>query len=232
MASIYKTVVQGLMLRATLVDECGEVVVGDCAYATSKCFASIAMSDNVEDGEEFKTKAADGTFCVNQRAKPQLNWIEVTGTLRGVDPELVAILTGSPLIYDGDGIAVGIQTTTTDYASASFALEVWTGTGKTVGAAVCEGGDLYYGYLLLPWITEGVIGDITIENAAADFTFSGITSNGSAWGQGPYDVVTTSLGAASPLLEEIGTDVHRHMQWTTLAPPAAVVGCQALDPVS
>lgn len=232
MASIYKTVVQGKMIRATLVDECGEVVTGSCAYATSKCFASVEMADNVEDGEEFKVKAADGTFCVNQRSAPQLNWIDTTVTLLGVDPELVSILTGSPIVYDGSGVAVGIQTTSANYATASFALEIWTGTGRTVGGVVCEGGDLYYGYLLLPWLVEGTIGDMTIENGAANFVVTARTSEGNAWGSGPYDVVKTSLGAASPLLEDIDSTVHRHMQWTTLAPPAAVTGCQTLDAVS
>lgn len=232
MTSIARTVVQGKMIRATLVDECGEVVTGSCAYATSRCFASVSMSDNVEAGEEIKVKAADGQYCVNQRSSPLLNWIDVTINLLQVDPELVAILTGAPVVYDGDGNAVGFQTTATTFATASFALEVWSGIGKDPYGTPCSGEDTLYGYTLLPWLVEGSTGEMVIENGAANLTITAITSNGTQWGEGPYDVVKTSLGAASPLLEPLDTDVHRHQQWTEVAPPAAVAGCQTLDPVS
>lgn len=232
MTSVARIPVQGKVIRATLVDECGEVVVGDCAYATSRCFASVSMSDNVEAGEEFKIKAADGQYCINQRSAPLLNWIEVGISLLQVDPELVAILTGSPVVYDGNGVAVGFQTTTDTFATASFALEIWTGIGKDPSGALCTGEDTLYGYLLLPWLVEGATGEITIENGAANLTVNAITSNGSQWGQGPYDVVKTALGAPSPLLEALPSTAHRLMQWTEVAPPAAVAGCQALDAVS
>lgn len=232
MTSIARTTVQGKMIRATLVDECGEVVVGSCAYAVSRCFASVTMSDNVESGEEFKVKGADGLYCVSQRSLPLLNWIDVTITLLQVDPELVAILTGSPVVYDGDGRAVGFQTTTDTFATASFALEVWTGIGRDPYGTPCSGEDTLYGYLLLPWLVEGATGEWTIENGAANLVINAITANGNQWGTGPYDVVKTALGAASPLLEELPTTAHRHLQWTEVAPPAAVSGCQTLDPVS
>jgi hypothetical protein len=232
MTSVARTTVQGKIIRATLVDECGEVVVGACAYATSRCFASVSMSDNVEAGEEFKVKAADGLYCTNQRSSPLLNWIEVGITLLQVDPELVAILTGSPVVYDGDGNAVGFQTTTDAFATASFALEVWTGIGKDPYGTPCSGEDTLYGYLLLPWLVEGATGEMTIENGAANLVINAITSNGNQWGTGPYDVVKTALGAPSPLLEALPSTAHRHMQWTEIAPPAAAAGCQALDAVS
>lgn len=232
MASIVRTPVQGLKIRVTLVDECGEVVPGTCGYAVSKCFASVAMSDNVEDGDEFKVKAADGTFCVNQRSSPQLNWIENTITLLQVDPELVSLLTGSPVVYNAAGSAVGFQTTVSDYATASFALELWTGVGKVVGDVACPAGGTLYGYFLEPWLTEGTVGDITIENGAANIVVNAITSSGNGWGHGPYDVTYTSLGAATPLLAAIPSDAHRHMQWTTYPPPAVTNGCAFLDAVS
>jgi hypothetical protein len=220
------------MIRATLVDACGEVVPGECAYVTSRCFASVSMSDNTEAGEEFKVKAADGLYCTNQRSRPLLNWIELTITLLQVDPELVSLVTGSPVVYDGNGVAVGFQTTTEHFATASFALEVWTGIGKDPYGTPCSGESELFGYLLLPWIVEGSTGEVTVENGAASLTINAITSNGNQWGTGPYDVVKTSLGAASPLLEPLETNVHRHMQWTEVPPPAAVAGCQVLDPVS
>lgn len=233
MTSIAKTPIQGRVLRATLIDECGAPVAGACGYAVSKCFVSVAMSDNVEDGDEFKSKSADGTFCVNERSRPQLNWIESVITVNRVDPEFVSLLTGSPVVYDGDGVAVGFQTTVSNYATASFALELWTNTAKDPDSTACAGGSsALYGYFLMPWLVEGVLGDTTIESGVANFVVNARTQSGNDWGHGPWDVVKTSLGVANPLLSPLDSDVHRHMQWTELAPPSVTNGCAFLDPVS
>src|SRR5262249_24298965 len=75
------TLIQGTRLRATRVDSCGAPVGGSDAYTVTDGFISVAMKDNVDTGDEFKTKKASGEYCVNQRSKPELNWIELTITL-------------------------------------------------------------------------------------------------------------------------------------------------------
>ena len=92
----------------------------------------------------------------------------------------------------------------------------------------CAGGATRYGYLLLPWVIEGTIGDITIENGPVNFNLKSITQEGNDWGVGPYDVIKLANGTSSPLLDPIPSTRHRHLQLTTLAPPAAVCGCQDL----
>jgi hypothetical protein len=82
--------------------------------------------------------------------------------------------------------------------------------------------------LLLPWLIEGTLGDVTVENGPVNFTIKAITSEGNDWGVGPYNVVNTRLGVPSPLLTAIPTSRHRHLQLTTLAPPAVVCGCHSL----
>lgn len=228
------TLIQGTRLRATLVDACGAPVAGPCSTIVTDGFISVAMSDQIESPDEFKVKSAGGTFCVNQRSQPLLNWIETTISLCQVNPELLNMLSGSPLVYD-DAItpnAVGFGTDSDTYASASFALELWTNMGRVRGQAACAGGATRYGYLLLPWLIEGTIGDVTVENGPVNFSVKTITSEGNDWGVGPYDVVYDSLGVASPLLVAIPTTRHRHVQFTSLAPPAVVCGCQELVIVS
>jgi hypothetical protein len=226
-----RTLIQGTRLRATLIDDCGAPAAGTCSTVVTDGFISVVMSDQIEAPEEFKVKNAGGQFCVHQRSLPLLNWIDVTINLCQVQPELLNLLSGSPLVYDDSTPttkAVGFGTDSSAYASASFALELWTNIAKTRGQSPCVGGATRYGYLLLPWLIEGTLGDITINNGPVDFSVKTITSEGNDWGVGPYDVVNTRLGVPSPLLTAIPTDRHRHMQFTSLAPPAVYCGCQDL----
>lgn len=226
-----RTLIQGTRMRATRIDACGNPVAGLYSTVTSAGFISVAMKDNVESPDEFKVKTAGGQFCVRQRSLPLLNWIETTINLCDVSPELLNLITGSPLVYDDatpTPAATGFGTDTDTYASANFALEVWTNIGKPVSGAACGAAGTRYGYLLLPWLIEGVIGDITIQNGPVSFTVTTITGGGNAWGVGPYNVILNKLGAASRLLTAIPVNRHRHLQFTSLAPPAAVCGYQTL----
>lgn len=227
------TLIQGTRLRATRIDGCGQPVPGANGQVVTDGFISVALKDNVETGDEFKVKLASGQFCVNQRSKPELNWIEAGITVCQVSPELFEMLTGSDLVYDAGTPpkAVGIQTTASKYATASFALELWTNIARSRGAA-CAGSQVRYGYLLLPWLVEGVIGDLTFENGPVSFVLNAITASGTDWGVGPYDVVQDALGQPSPLLDPLPTDAHRHLQFTEIPPPPVVVGYQPLVPVS
>lgn len=227
MTSDCRSLIQGTRMRATRLNECAEVVYGECAFVVSSGFISVAMTDNVEAPDEFKQKNAGGEFCVNQRSQPLLNWIETAIQFCEVDPELFELVTGSPLILDAEGTAVGFATDEDAYASASFALEVWTNVARASGVACPPGGALY-GYMLLPWLIEGTVGDITIENALVNFTVNTITSKGNAWHHGPYDVVAQGNGLPGPLLEAVPSNRHRMMQLTTVAPPEPACGCQTL----
>lgn len=228
-----RTILQGTRLRATRLNECGEIAYGECAYVVTKCFATVTLTQNIEAPDEFKQKTAGGEYCFPpQRSDPLLNWIEVSAELQQVDPELFELLTGSPLVLDDSTPvqAIGFGVDTDSFASTFFALELWTNLAK--GTVPCPAGQPRYGYLLLPFVYQGQIGDLTIENGPINFTISSITSAGNAWGVGPYDVLLDNTGTPSPLLEAIPITRHQHMQFTSLAPPEPVCGCQALAAVS
>lgn len=224
-----RTLLQGTRLRATRIDGCGRPVAGAASTVVSKGFVSVSIKDNVESGEEFKVKLADGSYCINQRSKPNINWAEVGINMCQVAPELYEMLTGSPLVYD-DSVPpkpVGFGRDGSTYATASFALELWTNIGRG-NAEACTGVAVRYGYMLLPWVIEGSIGDLTVENGPISFTINGISSTGNDWGVGPYDVVIDRFGNPSPLFDEIPHDRHFHVQFTDMAPPALVAGYQHL----
>jgi hypothetical protein len=217
---------QGSTLRVTRLDVCGNPEFGDCAYGVSDGYVSATITPNTEEGERFLQRTASGRAIVNQRGAPILNWYDVSIQFQEVDPELFTILTGLSPYYDDQDRVIGFPVTESEFATANFALELWMGNAEEA----CTGADPFYGYNLLPWMTEGALAeDITITNDLITFTVVGRTRKGTPWGVGPYDVVVLENGDPSPLYTAIPDDTHHLPIWTQLAPPEAECGCQSLS---
>jgi hypothetical protein len=215
-------------MRVQTVNSCGTPLVGSCVSAVSTGLVSVEMQDQVESGQEIVVMNAAGLICVNEKSPKQLKWINVTITFCSVDPEMFNLITGSTLVLNDAASpqAVGFQTRTSNYAAGAFALEVWTNISQAQCATLGTFSLVPYGYFLLPNIVEGTVGDVKIENGAISFTVSGRTKQGTNWGTGPKNVLANmTTGAAEKLLVALPSDVHRHLQWTYLAPPAASCGC-------
>lgn len=219
---------QGETIRVTRLDDCGNPEFGDCAYAVSDGFVELVLTPNVEEGERFLQRGANGRAIVNQRGRPSLNWYDVQIQFAEVDMELFTIVTGLQPYEDDEGRVIGFPVTESDFATANFALEAWMGNAEEV----CLPGDPlpFWGYNLLPWVTEGALGeDITITNDLITFTVIGRTRKGTPWGTGPYDVVIDENGDPMDLFTAIPDDTHHLPIWTQLAPPVASCGCQSLS---
>jgi len=189
------------------------------------------MTKNYEDREEFFVKNGDGTFCVRETNPPILKWIDLVITFCNVDPDIVNIVAAEPLYTSDDSAAtkIGYSTDQDSAASVNFALEAWTRLSGT--AALCTGGQ-EYGYFLFPFVVEGTIGDMTLENGVANFVVNARTTNNSLWGVGPYNVdlsdAAGTLDNPIPMLTPITSTQHARMFITRLDPPAASCGCAAV----
>jgi len=218
-------------VRATRLDTCGVPVTGSCSTVVTDGIISVAMTKQYEDRQEFFVKNGDGVFCVKETNAPVLKWINLVLTFCNVDPELVNILSAEPTVYDDAASprATGFSTQEGSAALANFAFEGWTRIANS--STPCTGG-VEYGYTLFPWVVEGTIGDVTYENAAANFVVNARTRSSSPWGTGPYMVDYSDNPAGSlvqiPLLTPISSTQHHRMFLTRLAPPASSCGCQAL----
>lgn len=176
------------MMRVTRLDGCGAVVPGSQSVVTSKGFITVSLTSNTEEGEPISIPNANGDICIEDTPAPKFKGYGVEIGLCGVDPRLVTLLTGQPVVLDANGNEVGFDVNSdVDLDSSGFALELWSG----VPAEACEPGEgQSYGYFLFPFVKGGVFGDFTVENAAVNFTITGAqTKNGSSWGVGPYNVV-------------------------------------------
>lgn len=218
---------QGETLRVTRLDECGNPEFGDCAFGVSDGFVSATITPNTEEGERFLQRTANGNAIVNQRGRTILNWYDVSIQFAEVDPELFTILTGLAPYYDDQDRVIGFPVTESEFATANFALELWM---RNAEEACLPGALPFYGYNLLPWVTEGALAeDITITNDLITFTVTGRTRKGTPWGEGPYDVVLDASEEPIPLYTPIPTDTHHLPIWTQLAPPEPECGCQSLS---
>lgn len=226
------SLVRGRAMRVTRLDGCGRRVAHQCSAIVSEGFVSVAFTANVTEGTPIQQTNAAGKQCINVPGTPQFNNYGLVFTFCEVDPELYGMLTGQAVVYNTEGDAVGFRVSSgVDLTKTGFALEVWS---DVPGVACEEGAEGSYGYLLLPFVQGGVIGDFTIENGAVTFTISNATTTtGSSWGNGPYDVVPQdNTGVAGPLLEPIGPEDHLHAQWTSVAPPEPGCTCMASGPAA
>lgn len=212
-------VVRGKRVRVTELDVCGIPVTGG-SFVVSDGFISVEITTELEDGDEYIQKNADGKLCINERAPDSVKRLNVTVTWCKVDPDIVNLITGNPLEMDvADAVGFRIQEGEVD---ARWALELWTGLA---GTGCDDDGNILYGYFLLPLVTGSTIGDITIENAVVTFSTTGYTEGNSGWGVGPYDVIHDP---AAPLDVAITAIDHALIRTTEVAPPTAVCGAQII----
>ena len=220
--------VLGKRIRATLLDACGTAPASGTAdsMVVTNGFISLTLSSQVEDGTEIITKKADGSLCVNEMTDPSFKRFTLEMEFCGVDPGLLSVVTNAEIYedYASDPIGFTVPEGTID---TRFALELWTGLS---GAACATGADEASGYLLLPFVAAGVLGDLTVDGEnAVTFSMTGaFTKGGNAWGVGPYNVMYDDAAVASPLPTALDPLDHLLMIETGLALPASVCGLQAM----
>lgn len=218
--------------RVTKLTSCGVVVQSACSSAaTVGGIITVAMTREVQERQDYTTVDGDGNLCITDTKAEILKWIPVEITFCKVDPEMFNIMTAEPLVLNDAAVptADGWRTRQGSADNSFFAFEGWV---RVSGSDGCTDGTVQYGYFVLPFVKEAVVGDVTFENAAATFTVNGIAVIGSGWGTGPYNIRRIlsgpDAGEPAPLLTAIGPLDFRHLQLTTLPPPLGGCGCVAL----
>lgn len=218
-------IVRGKRVRVTTLETCGTPPASGTpdSYVVTSGFVTVTLSADIEAGDDIVVKNANGDLCISDRSHDQLKRWMVSIDLCEVDPDLVSMMTGSPLETNGDGDVVGFRSVTGPL-DQEFALELWSGTEQ--GACSPEGVPRY-GYFLLPYVTGGSFGDLTVENDGVTVTLEdAFTLSNSNWGVGPYNVVGDPAG---PLESAIGADEHLLLRTTQVDPPAASCGAQSAE---
>lgn len=224
MPTVCTSYAQLFKVRATLLDVCGRPIYGEASTVVSSGIVTVNAETDKEDGEELMQKDGQGRLCVNKRSDDQFKRANLTINFCQVDPMLFSMITGQELEVDYAGDAVGYSWAENQPAS-HFALEAWIG----VGDEDCANGDLPYGYMLWPHVTNGYASGMELGNTAITFELTAWTKAGHGWGVGPYNVLNDgeSPGTPAPLPSETGAKHFRQLL-TTLAPPDDTCGAIAL----
>ncbi|MFD8774475.1 hypothetical protein [Streptomyces sp. NPDC059916] len=210
------------VIRVTRVDSCGRPVAGEDNGYVFDCFATLAMNPNVEDGEDVVYTAANGRQCGFKRGCPSFNGYDIELNFFSVSPEFIEITTGNPVVFDHAGKPIGYDDCSLK-CNSGFAIEMWA---EVLGEDLCDtegGGDGAWIYFLMPWVSNGMLGDMEVGAEAVSLVLNGATRAGGGWGTGPYDVMATNAtGTPGRLLTPLGPTCHRRTMITTVAPPEPV----------
>jgi hypothetical protein len=225
--------IRGRKMRITRLDGCGRPMYGDEGMAVSEGFVSVAFTAQTTEAEEIVVTNAGGKTCARDAGSPEFNGYSLEITFCGVQPCIIEMLTGQPPVTDALGDVVGFKMNTgVDTSTVAFALEVWAGVPGVECSSDAEEAAGSYGYILVPFVAPGVVGDFTIENAAINFVITGATTkDGNGWGVGPYEVVPGVDGACTVLPDPLDGDDHLYVIWTSCLPPENTDGCEVIpDP--
>lgn len=222
--------VRGSVIRVTRLDACGNPDPGTAAVVVSKRISTVTIDEVTDEGTSIRERNFGDEMCIVDEAQTSTLGYTADITLCGVDPDLIALMTGQPVVKNAAGDVVGWDATTTvDLDSFGFALEVWS---RLAGSACDPSGNRKWGYTPFPYLKGGRIGGFSFENGAVQFTISGAqTRDGNGWGVGPYDVDRDEMGLPSPLHTPLGPNTHYRNIVVTLDPPAATCGATALASV-
>jgi len=219
--------VRGSVIRVTRLDSCGNPDPGASAVVVSKRVSTVTIDEVTDDGTNVRERNFADELCIVDDAFTTIIGYTADIALCGVDPDLVSLLTGQPVVTNAAGDIVGFDATTNvDLDSFGFAIEVWS---RIAGAACDASGFRPWGYTVLPFLKGGRVGGFSFENGAVQFTISGAqTRDGNGWGVGPFDVDRDELDAPAPLNTALGTNTHYRNILVTLDPPEASCGAFAL----
>jgi hypothetical protein len=211
-------------IRVTRLDGCGRPVCGTDNGYVFDCFATLAMNPNTDDGDDVTYKAANGRQCGFKKGCPVFNGYDVELHFFSLSPEFIELTTGNPVFFGWDGKPIGYDDCSVQ-CNTGFALELWA---QVITDQCAEGATGQWIYFLLPWITNGLLGDMEIGSEAVDLSLTGSTRAGGNWGVGPYNVMPKDANnTPGTLLTPLGSNCHRRTFVTTIAPPTPV--CDYID---
>lgn len=216
---------RGKMLRLTKLDSCGAPVAGAGGSLVAKAFISGTVTPNYADTEEITQQDANGDLCIDDRSPVALRWIDIELNVCTVDPDMINLITGDPIVLDDVAPTpnhIGFRIDASVSGSANFGLEIWEGIS---GQACTAGGFTNYGYFLFPWVKDAQWSEWTHENGVLTFTWTARAVFNSPWGNGPYLVRRDATVPAT--LEKIVTPIgaSQIMHYEVTSAPLPTPGC-------
>lgn len=221
--------VRGSSARVTRLDGCGRYVFGEYSQAVTEGIITAAFTANSTETEEINVTNFAGRRRIYEPSTVELAGYALVLTFSDVDFETFEIITGQTLVFDAFGKVVGLEIDTgIPVGDGGFALEIWV---DAQGTDVCDDPTAQgeWGYLLLPRLEGGIVGDFEVGNGAVNFTITGAnTVEGNRWGNGPYLVEMGVGDIPATLFQSVSQTAALRMQVVTVAPPQEQIGARPL----
>lgn len=234
--------VRGSAIRVTGLGSRGQVP-DTIQFATSKSVVRVQVNEVTESASNELLRNEDDEARIKFTRPAQTIRYTVDVDFLRVDPGVLALMTGQPVVLDDTGDVVGFDAKTR-VLPASFGLEVWS---KLEGGGACIvsvgfgegpfgltpfGGDematAQYGYTLFPFLKGGRISGFSFDGGLVSFNLRGAqTRKASRWGVGPHDLE----GVHKRLLKVVSRNSSFQNFITPAAPPVEACGLQETEDV-
>ncbi len=174
--------VAGMAIRLTRLSASGALVTGPSASYVSKKFVSLGFTPEYETGDEFTTKAADGSVCVTWKAPDTLKRVTLSIALCDPDPEFTEMIAGGTLLSSG-GSSVGYKAPLVgvDATPNGVAIEVWS----IANVAGRQAATNPYWHWVFPYAQMHQAGERAIQNDLLATSFEGWGVGNVGFGDGP-----------------------------------------------
>lgn len=207
-----------------LADDCLNPIYGADAGYLDDCPANFESSDNVDDGEEFTRRCADGSIKRYVPGVKSLQSIEVNVDLHWLDPDWIAQAGGATAI-EHNGEVVGWADGTSD--RFNVIVVVWQ---EILG----ECGDGATGDFVRIYPVKGAkISEEGTPGSEDNYVrITGDTTNSNAVGLGPIPLALDSVtGDSEWLSDELPGNQHRY-RFVGAAAPDECGAITTVDPGS
>jgi len=174
--------VAGMAIRLTRLTASGDLVTGPSASYVTKKFVSLGFTPEYETGDEFTTKAADGSVCVTWKAPDTLKRVTLSIALCDPDPEFTEMISGGTLLSAG-GKSVGYKAPLVgvDATPNGVAIEVWSIANVNGRQAAVNP----YWHWVFPYTQMHQAGERAIQNDLLATSFEGWGVGNVGFGDGP-----------------------------------------------
>lgn len=197
-------------IKAVLVfmlDDCMSPVYGEATGYIDDCPAAVETSDNVDDGEAFTRRCANGSIKRHLPGEKSLESIEVNVDLHWADAEWLAS-TGAVTPIMHDGTVIGYGDGTSDKANLLVVV-----VQEILGGDVCSGDDEgcnnYWRLYPLKGARITEEGDVGAEDSFIRIT--GETVDTAQLGSGPIPMACDAdTGDAEWLSDCLPAGLHRY----------------------
>lgn len=216
MASRCYAIVRGSAIRVTELGRRGQVT-DPVRSVASKTVAKVTISEVTEKGNSEIVRSPEEKRRLRLAVPDIFIRHTVSIDFLRVDPGVLSLVAGVPLVRNAAGDIVGFDSTSRLKAVA-FGLEVWS---KLENSVCAETGEREWGYTVMPYLRGGILTGFTFANGLVSFNLTKAQSRRSSrWGVGPHDLT----GPFQRLTSVVSGNLSFRMFVTTAPPPVQTNG--------